>query len=948
MLRIYLALVLSLCAGCFYAEGALETEAPEPIEPTQRFRTLVTFSGYADPANGIFEIWTETSPDGARLQDGYATGEAALFCELAVGEDDDPDTNPPNTVQVFSEAGSTFVGRTDCRDDPPAGTVYTGEVGLTDIWESTGVFCSSVTIENFFSRRLGPVYAEIVDFTGRSGQIGMGDVLLSTGESVPPPGANGPGVDYGLWRYGPLAAQGDANDERTVQWQFKASSSEAYTFDGRIIELIVEDCATEDDDNCDGQDNEGCGEIADGEGCTIDADCNSGSCNGSNLCDTTCAGGQYGAGCDACPSNALGVCSGDDRGFCDDGALGTGDCTCESGFHGSDCDRSCSDQITNGDESGQDCGGSCGTSGEVCNGRDDDCDGSVDEENVCGPEAITYNDTGYILLSTAATWSTQLGLCRGYSGYDLMIVDSLAEWTAVEAALGVSSDVWIGGNDIASEGDMIWSATALAPGPYEGWASLEPDGLPGDADCVAVDYDADEWMDLDCASTYVAICEVAPALSDTSGTTDSDDDGIPDPGDSCPFDPANDVDGDGVCGDVDNCPLLFQETQANSDLDDYGDDCDVCPDDLVHTCSLTLSDGKCPCTCDMYTDVDCSNSCGNFIVEASEACDGDGPNATACPRDDSDCDEEDPCTADYLMTAGLPDSVSQLEDWQTCYQQCVNVVEPNSGVVGCGCDDDLDCADGYHCAGSVCSDWADSQSVLLDGANEYIRVGDVSELQFDRTDAFSVSLWFKTTSTATMVLWAKREQQTSSPYTYRGYSLTLRSADIKFDLVSTNPGNYVSIRGTKTAGQYSDGDWHHVVATFDGSSTAAGCALYIDGSPMTIVVDGDVLSTTLINSQPFNWGVRGGGPGSTLSKFFNGNLDEGSVWTRELSAGEVTELYNGGSPTDLTTHSAAADLVHWLRMGDDDTSPTLIDNSTNSNDGTMTNMEPVDIVADSP
>ncbi len=74
-----------------------------------------------------------------------------------------------------------------------------------------------------------------------------------------------------------------------------------------------------------------------------------------------------------------------------------------------------------------------------------------------------------------------------------------------------------------------------------------------------------------------------------SCSPDSDTDGLPDGFDPCPLDPENDLDFDGQCGEVDNCPLVPNPLQADGDADGYGDACDL-PGDANHDGDVDLAD----------------------------------------------------------------------------------------------------------------------------------------------------------------------------------------------------------------------------------------------------------------------------------------------------------------------------------------------------------------------
>ena len=716
--------------------GCLDTEPQQIVDPvsdaapqftsvlpdlgtTGQWVTLGRFEGYADPETGQFDLFMIEEPVTGRVDSQFATREQALpYCDLTVGSDGSMQTNPNDTIQILTEGGSVQQTVSDCRSIAPPGTIYTGydgEVEGGDMWASlgeSGVFCANITIENFNTFEFPEVMAEIQAFNGTAGQVALGRTFGGMAEPDTL-GWDGPRAVYGLWRFGALTEQGGGRDEATMQWVFGATVKSAFTFQGQVIAWANEDCTNGLDDTSfcgDGLADEGCGIFVDGAYCTGESDCLSGACN-DNACADTCADGSWGPSCAACPAFEAVICGG--RGSCDDGAAGSGVCDCTGGFHGDSCQYSCSDRVKNGDETGVDVGPSCGPHPEVCNGLDDNLNGEIDEAGVCTALAFTNaaQDRSYVLLDGAQDWATQQAACDALAGYGLWKPDSGGEIAEITALLGLSDPVWTGLNDTAVEGTWRWSSTGTLL-TSSAWAAGQPDDDPGLADCVVLDSATGTWFDDPCATARAAVCESFEVLSDTSGTVDSDEDGIADLTDICAQDEANDWDRDGSCGDVDNCPLFHNPLQTDGDGDGIGDRCDVCPGDAVHTCSLE-SDGVCPCNCDLFSDVDCTNYCGDNIVQSPEHCDGppgDGSRVSGvCPMTDDACNDANNCTVDWLVTDGLADWQQDLLDpdyfgpGHVCAPYCRNVRMIGYLGAGCSCTTDTDCAAGYACYSSACT-----------------------------------------------------------------------------------------------------------------------------------------------------------------------------------------------------------------------------------------------------
>lgn len=162
---------------------------------------------------------------------------------------------------------------------------------------------------------------------------------------------------------------------------------------------------------------------------------------------------------------------------------------------------------------------------------------------------------------------------------------------------------------------------------------------------------------------------------------------------------------------------------------------------------------------------------------------------------------------------------------------------------------------------------------------------------FRRTQPFSIGIWVNTPEQyERTVIWRRSKAWTDAGS--RGYELLLLDGKLSVALIHFDPGNSIRVTAREPLPANA---WHHVTVTYDGSSSARGLRLWLDGKPLS----SDLVRDNLTKN------IEGGGdPDLRLGERFRdvgfkqGKVDELHVFTRELTAIEVAQLHDGKTLTN--------------------------------------------------
>ena len=209
-------------------------------------------------------------------------------------------------------------------------------------------------------------------------------------------------------------------------------------------------------------------------------------------------------------------------------------------------------------------------------------------------------------------------------------------------------------------------------------------------------------------------------------------------------------------------------------------------------------------------------------------------------------------------------------------------------------------------------------SMDFDGVDDYIQLS--SGMSTSGTN-WSISFWFKSSQTGGNRYLIGYTGSKNIAINWN--KLTFISSDNSYDMTSTSNMN--------------DGNWHNAIYTYN--YTSGAWKSYIDG-----VIDDNQTATAGANIPAWKFfGAR-----SSTQYFADCNLDEIAYFETELSASDVTSIYNSGVPTDLTSYSPKS----WYRMGEaatwDGAKWTLVDQGSGGNNGESVNMVEADREEDVP
>lgn len=158
----------------------------------------------------------------------------------------------------------------------------------------------------------------------------------------------------------------------------------------------------------------------------------------------------------------------------------------------------------------------------------------------------------------------------------------------------------------------------------------------------------------------------------------------------------------------------------------------------------------------------------------------------------------------------------------------------------------------------------------------YLDLGDIAN--FSYFDSFSFSMWVFTEPNqgGTLISRMKDEHRGS------GYSVVVENQKIQVNLIQRWLDDAIRV---ETVEALNPQRWSHIAVTYDGSRTAQGISVYVNGKSQELIFHLDGLNQSFAVDEPFRIGGGGGPEGR-----FHGRVDDVRIYDKSLTSDEITIL----------------------------------------------------------
>lgn len=169
------------------------------------------------------------------------------------------------------------------------------------------------------------------------------------------------------------------------------------------------------------------------------------------------------------------------------------------------------------------------------------------------------------------------------------------------------------------------------------------------------------------------------------------------------------------------------------------------------------------------------------------------------------------------------------------------------------------------------------------------------------TGGLSISVWLKsTTLTANGMVFSKSNNVSATTDSYYLFAGRVSDSSMRINCFT---GDGTTNRFYEDPATVSITNWTHIVMTYD----LTNFRTYVNGA---LSATSGSLTLSSINTAASRAGI--GAYGETPSLFFNGAIDEPGLWSRALTAAEITTLYNGGAGLQYPFTTAAAGNAFFM------------------------------------